>query len=131
MPNGDAAVFLAKAQEGVQAAEAALAAGWFSVCARTAYFAAFHAAIAALLHEGIRNRTGRWDHAFVQAAFSEQLINRRELFSGDLRSVLLDGMVLRHRADYSPDAVSEREMRRAVQRSSALVIAVEQRLRRS
>lgn len=130
MPD-DAAAFLLKAHEGVLAADAAFAAGWYTVCARTAYFAAFHAAIAALLHEGVRDRNDRWDHAWVQAAFNEQLIVRRKFYSSELRSVLVDGMALRHSADYSLDALPVRDVRRALRRCSALVAAIEQRLSRS
>ncbi len=98
--------FFAKAQEGLLAAEAALDAGWFTVCARTAYFAAYHAAIAALLHEGITDRKGEWAHKFVAATFGEQLVRRRKVYAAALGGVLREGMHLRHAADYTPRPVS-------------------------
>ena len=123
--------FFAKAQEGLLAAEAALEAGWHTVCARTAYFAAYHAAIAALLHEGITDRKGSWGHDFVQAAFVEQLIVRRKVYAAPLRSILREGMDLRHRADYRPLPVTRREALTLMRHARDLVAAVYDQVSRS
>ncbi|MCX6023355.1 MAG: hypothetical protein NTZ05_16830 [Chloroflexi bacterium] len=120
--------FFAKAREGLLAAEAALDAGWFTVCARTAYFAAYHAAISALLHEGIVDRKGEWGHAFVQATFAEQLIVRRKIYPSSVSSTLKDGLELRHRADYTRTAISRRLADAAYRRSAELYRVVAQRI---
>ncbi|MCX6023357.1 MAG: HEPN domain-containing protein [Chloroflexi bacterium] len=121
--------FFAKAQEGLLAAEAALDAGWFTVCARTAYFAAYHAAIAALLHEGIVDRKNEWGHDFVQAAFAERLITRRKVYPSSLRATLKDGMALRHAADYEAAPIRRQQLLPIIRRIRELVEQVDHQLR--
>ncbi|MCX6023353.1 MAG: hypothetical protein NTZ05_16820 [Chloroflexi bacterium] len=121
--------FFAKAQEGLLAAEAALDAGWFTVCARTAYFAAYHAAIAALMHEGIVDRKGDWAHKFVAGTFAEQLVRRRKVYAAVLGGVLAEGMHLRHTADYAPRPISRTQAARGLRDSQQLVHAITDRLR--
>ena len=129
MPD-DAAAFLLKANEGVLATEAAFEAGWYTVCARSAYFAAFHAAIAALLHAGIHDRRREWDHAYVQAAFAEQLINRRKMYPAHVRAMLKDNHSVRLAADYQPAPISRRQASEALKRCQELCSLVSQRLQR-
>lgn len=60
---------LAKAREALQGAESELANRRYNNAANRAYYACFHAAIAALIDADIRS-SERWEHDFVQARFA-------------------------------------------------------------
>jgi hypothetical protein len=55
------------------------------------------------------------------------LIQRRELYGSDLRTVLLRNQILRNTADYERQWVTELQAERALRRSRAFVAAVAQR----
>jgi uncharacterized protein (UPF0332 family) len=95
-------------------------------CARSAYCACFHAAIAALLHAGLTapEPARGWGHDWVHASFVGQLIQRRKLYPANLRRILPDLLALRHKGDYRATHVSQREAQRAVHIAQALVQAV-------
>jgi uncharacterized protein (UPF0332 family) len=110
--------YLRKARESLAGAESECANRRFSNCANCAYYAAFQAAISALVREGIRpKRGGQWPHAFVQAEFAGRLINRGRRYPSSLRPMLSDLQALRSHADYRPDAVSEIEAQRGLRKS--------------
>jgi uncharacterized protein (UPF0332 family) len=119
----DIAIFLTKARESLSTAESEFANGRFNSCANRCYYACYQAAIAALLHEGIRPR-GQWSHESVQAQFVGQLVNRRKRYGAELRRVLSDNLVLRGTADYHPEYVSQIQANRALNRSRSFVRAV-------
>jgi uncharacterized protein (UPF0332 family) len=96
--------YLSKAKEALAGAESELAAGRYNNAAGRAYYAAFQAAISALIRESLI-RTA-WTHEEVQALFAGQLINRRKLYPAELRSVLPELLFIRITADYRPNAVS-------------------------
>ena len=100
--------YLAKARESLLGAESECANLRFSNCANRAYYAAFQAAIATLLLDGVRPRGGeQWPHGYVQAEFVGRLINRRRVYPSTFRSTLSDLLELRSTADYRADAISE------------------------
>jgi uncharacterized protein (UPF0332 family) len=103
--------FLAKARESLASAEADLEAGRLNSAANRAYYAAFEAAIAALIEHGIRPRGRSWDHRFVISEFSGKLITRRKVVTARLTGVLDVLLQRRLRADYRPAPVSRREAR--------------------
>jgi uncharacterized protein (UPF0332 family) len=107
--SGEALRFLAKAEGGLAGAESEFAAARYNNCANRAYYAAFQAAVAALLESGLRlpDAGGTWAHGFVQAQFAERLIKRRKRYPARLRDVLTTGSTLRHIADYDPEGVSQ------------------------
>jgi hypothetical protein len=94
--------------------------------ARSAYYACFHAAIAALHHarptapEPARG----WGHDWVHASFVGQLIQRRKLYPANLRRTLPDLLALRHKGDYRVTRVSQREAQQAVHSTQTFVQAV-------
>ena|SRR5437899_317398 len=118
--------YLAKAHENLAGAASELTHGRTNSCVRSAYYACFHAAIAALLHAGLTapDPARGWGHDWVQASFVGQLIQRRKIYPASLRRVLADLLVLRHKGDYRVTAVSQREAQQAVHRAQALVQAV-------
>lgn len=122
-------LFLARAGESLKGAESELANGRFNNCANRSYYACFQAAIAALIRGGVRPASlqSAWGHAFVQAQFNGQLINRRRQFAATLRETLARTLMLRQRADYRAQPVSRSEAARAFELARAFVRAVEER----
>ena len=118
--------YLAKAHENLAGAESELQHGRTNSCARSSYYACFHAAIAALLHVGLTapESARGWGHDWVHASFVGQLIQRRKLYPASLRRILPDLLSLRHKGDYRATRVSQREAQHAVQSAQALVQAV-------
>jgi uncharacterized protein (UPF0332 family) len=118
--------YLAKAHENLASAESELQHGRANSCARSAYYACFHVAIAALLHAGLTTPEPPrgWGHDWVHASFVGQLIQRRKLYPSNLRRILPDLLALRHKGDYRATHVSQREAQRAVYSAQSLVQAV-------
>lgn len=122
---GNADAYLHKANESLLGAESECANRRFSNCANRAYYAAFQAAISALIRAGIRSRSGgQWPHGYVQAEFVGKLINRNRRYPSSLRPILSDLLDLRSIADYRPDGVSEVEAQRGSRRSRDFLNAV-------
>ena len=118
--------YLLKAQENLAGAESELTYGRTNSCARSAYYACFHAAIAALLHAGLTaaDPVRGWGHDWVHATFVGQLIHRRKMYPARLGRVLPDLLALRHKGDYRTMSVSQREAQQVVRRAQAFVQAV-------
>jgi uncharacterized protein (UPF0332 family) len=118
--------YLAKAHENLACAESELQHGRTKSCARSAYYACFHAAIVALLHAGLTTPEPArgWSHAWIHASFVGHLIQRRKLYPSNLRRLLPDLLALRHKGDYRATRVSQREAQQAVRSAQTLVQAV-------
>ncbi len=97
--------FISRAKENLAVAEATFAAGQYNACANRAYYAAFHAAIAALMHFG---HTPSIDHASVRAGFIKYLINEEKIFPASMTSMLRQIMEARSEADYSIIGISRK-----------------------
>ncbi len=115
--------FLAKARESLAGAESEFAAGRYNNCANRCYYACFQAAIHALIQVGIypSGRRRQWGHDFVQAEFVDKLIDRRKVYSTDLRKALAETLALRETADYTGDKLTEKEMARNLRRAQGFV----------
>lgn len=113
-------------QENLASAENDLVHGRCNSCARSAYYACFHAAIAALIHDGVVAPIpgNLWGHDRVQASFVAQLIQRRKRYPANLRRTLTDLLAIRHKADYRIASVSQREAQQVVQRAQTFVRAI-------
>src|SRR2546427_9462269 len=84
-------LFLAKAQSNLQAAERDYSHRAFDPCVSRAYFAAFQAAIAALLAlADYRRRGHHWDHGEIAAKFTRRLIRQRTIFGYPLKAGQLE-----------------------------------------
>ncbi len=90
-------VFLARAKENIAAAAELFASEKYNASANRAYYAAFHAAISALMHYG---HTPEIDHKPVQALFNRLFIYERKVFPSSLKADLLDLQNVRGEADY-------------------------------
>lgn len=119
-------MFIQKAQNSLLAAELLLANGWFDEVANRAYYAAFHAARAALEKAGIS--TDGLSHERIQAEFARTLIHRQKFYPGYLKSYLLDLQGIRNDADYKSVSVSKTDATRALKKSQEFVRIIQQRL---
>lgn len=120
----NAELYSQKANESLVGAESELASERYNNAANRAYYAAFQAAIAALLTEGIHARDGRWAHTFVQSEFVGKLINRRRRYSPELRETLSQLLRLRHNADYRGAPTRKADAAQAIRRSREFVEAI-------
>jgi len=119
-------IFLAKARHILEAAERDRSHRAFDPCVSRAYFAAFQAAIAALLALANYRRRGHyWDHGEVAAEFTRRLIRQRKIFGGELASILDDLKTRRHQADYSTFSMRDKIAQRALDKARRLVALVE------
>jgi len=113
-----------KAQENLASARSEYNYGRYNACANRVYYAAFHAAIVALLDGALPARTGIWGHGYVQAQLAGRLINRRKILAGEFRDTLTVLIELRTKADYDEAPVSQREAGRALRQAEAFVNAI-------
>lgn len=126
--------YLAKARESLASARADVRAKRYNSAANRAYYAAFQAAVAALIREGIRparkknDRQGNWEHRFVMSQFSGKLVWRRRIFVESLGKVLDDLFEDRLMGDYQTADVSERRAKRSTSNASQIVGAVAERI---
>jgi uncharacterized protein (UPF0332 family) len=117
--------FWDKALENVVSAASELTNRRYNASANRAYYAAFQAAIVALLRAGIQPPGVQWGHAFVQAQFAGQLVARRKLYPAALRDTLPRLLELRERADYGLTHVSQTQAARGLRRAQEFLDAIE------
>lgn len=122
-----ATLSMVKAVESLAGAESELDNGRYNNSANRSYYACFQAAVAALTREGMQPAGEQWSHEAVPASFDGILINRRKLYPTEQRGTLDRLHILRLRADYGVQLVSEVEMSRALRRARAFVAAVQER----
>jgi uncharacterized protein (UPF0332 family) len=127
----EAGRYLRKARESLASAKADARARRYNSAANRAYYAAFQAAVAALIFYRVRSADTEWQHRFVAEEFSGRLIRRRKEFAASLGSVLPQLFQVRIRADYEVIDVSEREAAQSVNRANEVVGAVVKSVGRS
>ena len=104
----DAERYLRKARESLASAEADVAAGRYNSAANRAYYAAFQATVAALIHNSIHPAKG-WQHKFVSSQLSGKLIKRRKLLPSVLPASFDYLFRIRVLGDYEPDEESKKD----------------------
>jgi len=118
-------LFLEKATESLDGALSEFASARYNNSANRSYYSCFQAAIHALIRANLRPLGDGWGHAFVQSQFVGLLVNRRKLYSTDLRPVLEQNYRLREVADYfRRERVGEERAGRAARRAEAFVAAI-------
>ncbi len=122
--------YLGKARESLASAEADVAAGRNNSAANRAYYAAFQAAVAALIRNGVTT-SGAWEHRFVQSEFSGKLVWRKKAFSQNYAGVLPRLFRRRLTADYKLEDVPKRKASDSCQSAADFIAAVEQWIRRT
>jgi uncharacterized protein (UPF0332 family) len=91
-------IFLAKVKRNVEAAQLLFDHQMYDESANRAYYAAFQAARAALSAIGVPIEG--FKHKAVQANFNTELIQKRKIYPGYLKSCLLELQLIRNDADY-------------------------------
>ncbi len=114
--------FMQKAGDNLAAARHCFENALYDASAGRAYFAAFQAAVAALLQAGEQH--GKFDHKWVQATFSEQLIKRRKMFPGRFRAYLMEMQGLRNVADYKRGTISKNKAGEQLRRAEEIVAEI-------
>jgi uncharacterized protein (UPF0332 family) len=122
--------YIRKARESLASAGADVRAKRYNSAANRAYYSAFQAAVAALIHWRVRAADTDWEHRFVSAEFSSKLIRRRKVFARELGNVLPPLFELRIEADYRRTDVSAKAAGVALKRASVFVSAVSDKTRR-
>jgi uncharacterized protein (UPF0332 family) len=120
----DAEAYLRKARESLTSAEADFEAGRFNSAANRAYYAAFQAAVAALLRAGIQPPKDSWEHRFVHSQFSGKLISRSKLFPARYSGVVKALLETRLAADYRPVPIGRRHAQSALRDAKRLLEAI-------
>jgi uncharacterized protein (UPF0332 family) len=118
--------FANKAKENIEAAELLYDSQKYNACANRAYYAAFQAAIAALVHAGIT--FDRISHEALQGKYSGELIRRRKIYPNKFRSYLMDLQSVRDDADYDLIFVSKKVAGRQVKKAKEFVAAIEKEI---
>jgi uncharacterized protein (UPF0332 family) len=118
-------ILFARAQENIEAASLLLNAGLFNASANRAYYAAFHAAAAFIIANGI---TIEIDHRKVQAMFNNEFINRRKVFSGQYKSLLAEMQKVRNNADYEAEGVSKTKATHQVRSATNFLSIITQKV---
>lgn len=114
--------FFTKAQENLKAAEVLFENGLYNATANRAYYAALHAAIAALADIGIKVDIGeRISHQTTHSNFSTELIQRRKNYPNHLKAYLMELQAVRNEADYTIKTVSKNVASKQVKRAKEFV----------
>ncbi|MCP4110226.1 MAG: HEPN domain-containing protein [Desulfobacteraceae bacterium] len=115
--------FITKAKQNLKAAELLFENELYDASANRAYYAALHAAVAALANIGIK-ADDRISHETTQANFSGELIRRRKIYPGNLKSYLADLQRIRNDADYKLKFVSKKVALKQVKKAKEFVTKV-------
>ncbi len=114
--------FLLKSQENLKAAELLLANQLYNASANRAYYAVFQAAIAALAKIGLESE--HQNHHRIQSNFVAELIQKRKVYPGHLKSSLMELQDVRNDADYNVQLISQKVAVRQLKRAQELVAAI-------
>jgi uncharacterized protein (UPF0332 family) len=116
--------YLRKARESVASARADLRAKRRNSAANRAYYAAFQAAVAALIHWRARTSDSKFEHRFVSGEFSNRLIKRRKVIDRRFARTLSDLFAIRLVGDYRATDVSGRQAESSVDRAEEIVAEI-------
>lgn len=123
----DVDIYLLKAEESLESADADCAAGRYNSCANRLYYACLQAAIGAVLRAGTQRRRTKqgkpadWGHEFAKGELEGDLIYRRKRYPSDLVGTLDDLRDLRAQADYDPILLGAKPVQRALRRARMFV----------
>ena len=122
--------YLRKARESLASAQADVRGRRYNSAANRAYYAAFQAAVAALIHFRVRKADTEWQHRFVSEEFSGKLITWRKVFEERYRETLNELFAVRIIGDYRDLDVSARKAREALRDAASFVESVTAKLGR-
>lgn len=112
--------FFSKAKENLTAATLLFENGLYNASANRAYYAAFQATLAVLARIGLIENE-RKSHKTTQSLFVYELIHRRKMYPGHLKSYLADLLTVREDADYELTQVSQKIALRQLKKAKEFV----------
>ena len=112
--------FKLRAIENFHSSEALFDLGYYNASANRAYYAIFHCALVELMKRGYKPPV---DHRNVQSMFINELINRKKVFSSQMKKIFIDAMELRIDADYDK-GVSKSDAKKQVNFTSIFLKTV-------
>lgn len=122
--------YLRKARDSLAAAAADAGARRYNSAANRSYYAAFQAAVAALIQSDIRPvEKSTWQHRFVLSQFSGKLVKRRKQLPSDLPGRFGELLRCRLAGDYEPNDVSAGGAGQSVRDSTRIVEEVERMMK--
>jgi uncharacterized protein (UPF0332 family) len=110
--------FQIKAIENIKMAEFAFENDCYNASANRAYYAAFHAAIVAIVSTGIEPKI---DHKIIQTVFADSFFNRRKILSSKYKSYLKDLQDIRNIADYRMLSVSKKLAKQQLEKAKEFI----------
>ncbi len=110
-------IFKNKAVENIKIAEVAFEMECFNASANRAYYAAFHASIAAIYSIGLEPKI---DHKSIQSLFSDNFFNRRKIISSKYKGDLKELQGNRNIADFH-EGVSKKTAKKQLLQAKELV----------
>lgn len=122
------AIFTRKADENIKAAELLFENQMHNASANRAYYAAFHAAIAALANLGIP--VERIGHDTLQSKFSSELIRKRKVYPARFKSYLPNLQEVRDIADYETKFISKKMAERQIKKAKEYVEAIKKEIQK-
>lgn len=102
--------FKEKSRQNLAVAEWCYENGHYDACCNRAYYAMYHAAIAALANEGITPSQKQIDHGWVQSRFVIHFCKRHKIFP-KLKTYLQDAQRIRDTADYHAEPLNRKKAR--------------------
>lgn len=111
-----------KAKKFLASAKVLLEHGDYDSCISRCYYAVFHAAIALLEKLGIRQK--KWEHKFVLAAFSLELVHKRKIMPSESREVFRFLFDQRNEADYDVEEKTLKKAKRAFDKAETLFYSI-------
>ncbi|MGH7493726.1 MAG: HEPN domain-containing protein [bacterium] len=113
--------WMGKAAENLAVAEWCYQHDHLNACANRLYYAMFHAALAALIKNGIFPAKDNIGHDWLQGTFSGQLIHRRKLFPRKFRWYLVEAFHIRVAADYQLITASHKNIANELKKAKEFV----------
>jgi uncharacterized protein (UPF0332 family) len=115
--------FKEKARQNLTVAEWCYENGHYDACCNRAYYAMYHAAVAALARENIFPSETHIGHGWVQTHFVTHFCNRNKMFSR-FRTCLQDAQKIRDMADYRPELLNRKKAKQQISRAGEFVRAI-------
>ena len=103
--------FKKKAKQNLSVAEWCFENRHYDAACNRAYYAMYHAAIAALANEGIKPQDSKIKHSWVQSHFALYFCKRDKIFP-KFNGYLPKAQKRRDKADYRPELVSIKQAKR-------------------
>ncbi len=116
---------LAKSQENLKSAELSFEGECYNASANRAYYAAIHAAAAAIFHAGLNVEI---DHRKIKSVFSATLVNARKSYPSRMKDDLNQFQQLRNTADYKIIHVGKKKAAEQLSHAKKFVSIIAERI---